>query len=169
MGTPARQYFTPFGSENFMKAHSISIDLPMYVHGNGRDMDRYQDMCELLFPEQPQLATFFLGRANNADHGLIYSPTIVGRVLDEENANDVQYALFGLLEIFNTNTQANAVMYFPDFIEEFGELFTNSWSPSAIQTLDPQDIFESWEAQRCKNVLIENLPSDNRSQNNKKM
>lgn len=169
MGKPARQYLNPFDSENFMKAHSISIDLPMYVHGNGRDMDRYQKMCELLSPDQPQLATFFLGRANNADHGLIYSPTTVGRVLDEENAQDVQYALFGLLEIFNTNGQANTVISVQDFIEDFSELFTNSWSPSAIQTLDPQEVFQSWEAQRCKDVLNKNVPPKKRSKNNKKM
>lgn len=152
-----------------MKAHNITINLPMYVQGNGRDIDHYQDLCEMLSPAQPQLATFFLGRANSADHGMIYSPTQVGRVLHEEDVNDVQYALFGLLEVFADNRASKKSTLFEDFIKEFGELFTHSWSPSAIQTLDPHEVFQSWEAQRSKNVLSKTIPAKKRSKTNKKM
>ncbi len=154
-----------------MKAHSLTIELPMYVQCNGRDIDHYQDLCELLLPNQSQLATFFLGRANSADHALIYSSTHVGRVLQEDSAVDVQYALFGLLEIVNAESikDNKASVCFEHFMEEFGELFNNIWSPTVIQTLDPQEVFQSWEAQCCKDVLNKTLPPKKRSKNNKKM
>lgn len=154
-----------------MKAHNITIELPMYVQGNGRDIDHYQDLCELLLPNQSQLATFFLGRANASDHALIYSPTVVGRVLQEDSAVDVQYTLFGLLEILNAESVKDnkASVCFERFMEEFGELFTNTWSPPAIQNVDPQEVFQSWEAQCCKDVLSKTLQSKKRSKNNKKM
>lgn len=154
-----------------MKAHSITINLPTYVQGNGRDIEHYQELCELLSPNQSQLATFFLGRANSADHGMIYSPTQVGRVLDEDDVNDVQYALFGLLEAFaaKRRTSKKSAMLFQDFIDEFGELFTDSWSPTAIQSLDPHDVFQLWEAQRCKENLKKNMPTAKGSKSNKKM
>lgn len=154
-----------------MKAHTITINLPIYVQGNGQDIEHYQDLCEMLSPAPPQLATFFLGRANSADHGMIYSPPQVGRVLHEDDVNDVQYALFGLLEVFaaKRRTPKKSAMLFQDFIDEFGELFTNSWSPSAIQTLDPQEVFQSWEAQCSKDVLSKAIPVKKRSKTNKKM
>lgn len=154
-----------------MKAHNITIELPMYVQGNGRDIDHYQDLCELLSPNQCHLATFFLGRARSSDHGMIYSPTVVGRVLQEDNAEDVQYVLHGLLEMLNTESleRNNSPIGVERFMEEFGELFSNTWSPPAIQNLDPREVFQSWEAQRCKDVLSKTLPSKKRSKNNKKM
>jgi len=156
-----------------MKAHSLTIELPLYVQGNGRDVDHYQDMCQMLSPDQSQLATFFLGRANASDHGMIYSPTYVGRILKEDNHLDVQYALFGLLEFLNAESVRDnkAPVCFKSFMQEFGELFTNSWSPTVIQTLDPQEIFQSWEAQRCKDVLNKKMSThtNKRSKNNKKM
>ena len=111
-------------------------------------------------PTLPTLCMYNLGQTwdfseERPENGLIYSPALLGRVLQEDCKHDQVVALKMLFDWMQTQQDTNLMW---ETVEHRWEetLYDEKWWDN-----DPKDVFDAWSeksiAQRSKQVLMDNI------------
>lgn len=107
----------------------------------------------------PMVAAWDLAYHRGVDYVLVYSPRVLGRVLTMQNADnseDLHWAMTVLLEHWNTQFQRQQATTELMPCEHFVSYWTEACSE---MSLNAQDLYQDWLAQRVKSTLLQNLPS----------
>lgn len=146
--------------------HSLEIQLPLVYSAS--NLENIHAMVSVLQASSvapshstlPKVYMYNLGQTwefneERPENGLIYSPEILGRVLQEDCKHDQVVALTMLFD-WMQQQQPNQLVW--DTVEYRWEetLLDEKW-----WDVDPKDIFNAWSesnnAKRIKEVLIENI------------
>lgn len=98
----------------------------------------------------PEVSHLILGWVDGEQIAVIYSPTILGRKLDDDNIQDIHWALHVALNQLNHTYQKDHKT--TDIIS--ATHFIDMWSDVCIDwKLNPQDVYDQWAALEQKQRL----------------
>lgn len=157
--------------------HSLEIRFPLVYSAS--NLENIHALVSVLktssvlspHPTLPILHVYNLGQTwdfseERPENGLIYSPTLLGRVLQEDCKHDQVVALKMLFDWMQTQQNANLLW---DVVEHRWEetLCDEKW-----WDVDPKDVFNAWSehntAQRSKRILLDNIESESVSRTTSK-
>lgn len=149
--------------------HSLEIQFPLVYSASD-----WGNICALVsvlktssvlppHPTLPILEVYNLGQTWNfneehPENGLIYSPALLGRVLQEDYEHDQTAAACMLFEWMQR--QHNSQLMWETVEQRWQETFFDEkwWG------IDHKDVFDEWSeintAQRSKRVLLDNIKSE---------
>jgi len=146
--------------------HSLEIQLPFVYSAS--NLENIYTLVSVLknssvlppHPTLPILSMYNLGQTwefseELPENGLIYSPALLGHVLQEDCKHDQAAALRMLFDWMQTQQDTNLLWETVEYRWE-ETLFDGKWWDN-----DPKEIFDAWSeksiAQRSKQVLMGNI------------
>lgn len=146
--------------------HNLEIQLPLvYSASNLENIHALVSVFQIssvlpTHPTLPKVHAYNLGQTwdfseERPENGLIYSPALLGRVLQEDCKHDQIVALEMLFE-WMQRQQPNALLWGAVEYRWEETLFDEKWWDA-----DPKDVFDAWSvrntAQRTKQILVDNI------------